>query len=333
MSEAVVSPEQLTQLVEHLRTAALPGIGALSTYVDRMLDVADITGRLATVSDLKKDYNKSCLMIGALNGSSNAEWYSIVVPSASISAVLEALLGEAGDPARERLSDMERTILEESLGQLAEALNTNITQTLGGNASFSEPVLEVLASGIKSSDFGSRLAEETLAVINLRLVASDGFVLEPAIVLPLELARNIINSQTGETSMPDNTFDDLGAFDDMPAAGSSDDAPAIQPVEFPYLDTGEATIATGEPSNIDLIKDVSLDVTVQLGRTSLPIKDVLDLANGSIVTLDKAAGSSVDLLVNNKLYARGEVVVIDENFGVRITDILSPEERITDLDE
>jgi flagellar motor switch protein FliN/FliY len=74
--------------------------------------------------------------------------------------------------------------------------------------------------------------------------------------------------------------------------------------------------------------DIPLQLTVELGRTKMPIKEILDLGPGSIVELDKLAGEPVDILVNNKLIAKGEVVVIDESFGVRITDIVSKMERI-----
>ena len=83
--------------------------------------------------------------------------------------------------------------------------------------------------------------------------------------------------------------------------------------------------------NLDLLLDISLGVTVELGRTRKLIRDILDLAKGSVVELDTVAGEPVDILVNEKLIARGEVVVIDENFGVRVTDIVSPAERLRKL--
>jgi flagellar motor switch protein FliN/FliY len=84
-------------------------------------------------------------------------------------------------------------------------------------------------------------------------------------------------------------------------------------------------------SGLDLIMDVPLRVTVELGRTRMQIRDVLDLGKGSVVELDKLAGEPVDMLVNGKLIAKGEVVVIDENFGIRVTDIVSPIERFNNL--
>jgi flagellar motor switch protein FliN/FliY len=81
--------------------------------------------------------------------------------------------------------------------------------------------------------------------------------------------------------------------------------------------------------NIALLMDVPLKLTVELGRTTKLVKEILALAPGSVVELDKLAGEAVDILVNEKLIAKGEVVVIDENFGVRITEIINPEERLS----
>lgn len=102
----------------------------------------------------------------------------------------------------------------------------------------------------------------------------------------------------------------------------------VQPVQFAPLTPGGVAVSD---TNLGLIMDVPLQVTVELGRTKKLIKDILDLAAGSIIELDKLAGEPVDILVNGKLLAKGEVVVIDENFGVRITDIVSPMERARNI--
>lgn len=80
---------------------------------------------------------------------------------------------------------------------------------------------------------------------------------------------------------------------------------------------------------MDLLFDVQLQLSVELGRTSIPVKEILQLGPGSIVELDKLAGEPVDILVNGKLIARGEVVVVDENFGVRVTEVASQAERLS----
>ncbi len=107
-----------------------------------------------------------------------------------------------------------------------------------------------------------------------------------------------------------------------------EDHPTVQSVEFEHYDR---TASSGESRNIDLLLDVKLPVAIELGRTELTIHDILDLTAGSVVELTKLAGEPVDLLVNNKVIARGEVVVVDENFGLRVTSLVSPEERLKSL--
>lgn len=102
----------------------------------------------------------------------------------------------------------------------------------------------------------------------------------------------------------------------------------VQAAKFSSLNYGTPAGAT---SNIELLLDVPLTLTVELGRTRMLIKEILELTAGSIIELDKIAGESIDVLINNKLVAKGEVVVIDENFGIRITNIISPHERLQSL--
>ncbi len=99
----------------------------------------------------------------------------------------------------------------------------------------------------------------------------------------------------------------------------------VQPAQFQAFDDGMISF---DKKNIGLIMDVPLQVTVELGRTNKLIKDILEFGSGSIIELDKLAGEPVDILVNGKVIAKGEVVVIDESFGVRITDIIHPSKRL-----
>jgi len=99
----------------------------------------------------------------------------------------------------------------------------------------------------------------------------------------------------------------------------------VQPAQFQAFDDG---LSAAEKKNISLIMDLPLQVTVELGRTQKLIKDILEFGAGSIIELDKLAGEPVDILVNGKAIAKGEVVVIDESFGVRITDIIHPSKRL-----
>lgn len=101
--------------------------------------------------------------------------------------------------------------------------------------------------------------------------------------------------------------------------------------EEPSKDKTVTTVPAGSPRNLEMILDIPLQVRVELGRTKMLINDLLQLGQGSVIELTKLVGEPLEVLVNNKLIARGEVVVVNEKFGVRLTDIISTTERIEQL--
>ena len=111
---------------------------------------------------------------------------------------------------------------------------------------------------------------------------------------------------------------------------SSSSTVTVQPVQFASFEDLDQ-VQGPQNQNLNILLDVKLQLTVELGRTELPIKKVLELTKGSIVTLNKAAGEPVELFANGKLIAYGEVVVIEDNFGLRITHITDPAKRLNSL--
>ena len=109
---------------------------------------------------------------------------------------------------------------------------------------------------------------------------------------------------------------------------------AVEEKEEVVDEEGSAETAgeeSGEPASLDLILDIPLAVTVELGRSKMLINDLLQLGQGSVIELTKLVGDPLEVLVNDKLVARGEVVVVNEKFGVRLTDIVTPMERVKSL--
>lgn len=125
--------------------------------------------------------------------------------------------------------------------------------------------------------------------------------------------------QTGHQSGPQHFG---SAFPEGPKAN-------VQPAVFSNFEP--VHLQESESKNLNMLLDIPLQVTVELGRTKRSVKEILELSAGSIIELDKLAGEPVDILVNNRLIAQGEVVVIDENFGVRVTDIISQSDRLKKL--
>ncbi|HHT9126589.1 MAG TPA: flagellar motor switch protein FliN [Candidatus Brocadiia bacterium] len=135
----------------------------------------------------------------------------------------------------------------------------------------------------------------------------------------MDETKSVINPPQAEQAMSDAVQD----------AGDENIDTQIKAVQFPQL-TQNPQGGRGN-RNLDLILDVSVPVSVELGRASMFVKDILSLAYGSVVELDRLAGSPVDLLVRGKLLAQGEVVVVEENFGIKITNICGSEERVKNL--
>ncbi len=146
---------------------------------------------------------------------------------------------------------------------------------------------------------------------------------------------NLENAGTDET----NVSEDSAAIDSKKTKTKKNEAindndtvdinesVTIQPVEFMSFDNDEKIVGE-ENKNLEMLLDVKLELTVELGRCELPIKKILELTRGSIIELDKIADEPVSLYANGKHIANGEVVVIEDNFGLRITNIIDPENRL-----
>src|SRR6185369_2737975 len=208
----------------------------------------------------------------------------------------------------------------EVVHQMTEVFTREAKKTVGSKALWE--VMETVA--LDSSAMGLRLNQlgKNLTVFNFGLSVQDLLSGEILFCLPEPVASRL-SSGTGKpaASAPaGNVQSGVSSVNTQSRAGGA----VVQQLENEF--SGSARPAGG---NIGLLLDVPLKLTVELGRTTKLVKEILALAPGAVVELDKLAGEPVDILVNEKLIAKGEVVVIDENFGVRITEILNPEERLT----
>ena len=135
----------------------------------------------------------------------------------------------------------------------------------------------------------------------------------------------------------DSDAEMMAMLEDLPEDESKAD---VSEINFPQQEVSDVEFQhLSEPAgkvnvrNIDMLMDVNLPISIELGRTKMSIADILGLGPGSVVELNKLAGEPVDLLVNQRVVAKGEVVVVDENFGVRVTQLMTPEERLKALGE
>ena len=261
---------------------------------------ADFPGRYVQVS---MDFS------GALNGR------NLIVYNWNDAGTISSLMmgDERGAPPAD-LSEAHQSTIQEFTNQFLSTMATRFSGSLGGGISTSPADLSIASGGA-----GLRLPPGTDLVKVTYDFTIDGVMNSKLYhIMDATMAQGL----AGAPGMMPQQVAQAPQY--QPHAGQV----GISPVKFPPLDEG---ILLSIGGNISLILDVPMTLTVELGRTTKLVQEILGLGEGSIIELDKLAGEPVDLLVNGKLIAKGEVVVIDENFGVRVTDIVSPAERLTGL--
>ena len=132
------------------------------------------------------------------------------------------------------------------------------------------------------------------------------------------------------TDVADNSESSADAADDWGAALAEQAEGEVQRAEFQDLEA-EAGVNGETSENLDMILDIPVTISMEIGRSKIPIRNLLQLNQGSVVELERLAGEPLDVLVNGTLIAHGEVVVVNEKFGIRLTDVISPAERVKKL--
>ncbi len=244
-------------------------------------------------------------------------------------AEADAMTSElSGETDSDKLFAAVQDMLMRLIGSSAAALSMVSGQEIG----YSLSGMDILEAGQKFP-FTHFTKEQWFAEALFTLTVGDRQNVAFRMYLPAgpcrELAEELAGCEQAEEAK--ETQDMSSNEQQQPEKTSQPDAkgPSVQSVQFSSFD--EIAAEQSAPNNLDMLLDIPLQVTVELGRTKRMVKEILEMSQGSIVELDKLAGEPVDILINNKLIAVGEVVVIDENFGVRVTDILSTAERISKL--
>ncbi len=195
------------------------------------------------------------------------------------------------------------------------------------------PVMEGLVQGLCLS-IGS-LRNESMVASGLS-IRHQILSMPPTLQKAGDITRIDVELHSEDASCPVSWLMDSDAVHLILGLESHEEeaAPFAQSIEFGAAAAGVRSHAmTEDPHGIELLMDIPLEISVELGRVKMLVRDVVDLSTGSIVEIDKAAGEPVDVMVNGRIVARGEVVVIEDNFGVRITEILNPHDRLVRLGE
>lgn len=332
----------------------------LFSLVNKKVDISTPVVSLACWNDIVEEYEKPCVLIKisytkGLNGSN-----VLVLSEHDVKVITDLMMGGDGTNLEGELGEIHLSAISEAMNQMMGSSATSLSTMLNMMVDISPPSSDLI--DLHESGDGSSIdafLKENFVKISFRLVIGDlvdSFLMQLyPIPLVKEMCASIISNMEDDSA---STVND-GAFTEeepapapapepaptpapapapAPAAAPPPAAPMpdmqmqqmampqpqqqvnVQPAQFqPFAGTYPTAL---QPENIDLIMDVPLEVTVELGRTHKSIQEILDFAPGTILELNKIAGEPIDVLVNGKYVAKGEVVVIEESFGIRITEIM-----------
>ncbi|WP_018704283.1 MULTISPECIES: flagellar motor switch phosphatase FliY [Sporomusaceae] len=273
--------------------------------------------------------------------------------------IADLMMGNDGTNPPTELNELYMSAVGEAMNQMMGSVATSMSTMFKQKVDISPPKANLIHFATHEPLTSALTATENVVRVAFRMEVEDLIDSEIMQILPVEVAKTLVKNLMGDIASQQTAAPATPAQPAAAAPAAAQSAPPIaaapapaaamppqqgyyappqpsyqqpqvpvQAVQFSPLVPGQMAAVDG---NIGLILDVPLQVTVELGRTKKLIREILELSPGSVLELDKLAGEPVDVLVNGKLLAKGEVVVIDENFGVRITDIVSPIERASSL--
>ena len=331
----------------------------LSVLLGRKVSITTPTVSVSNLKALKEKYPVPFLVV-EVGYSIGIEGNNVLCIQAKDAAIIaDLMMGNDGTNPDQELSELHMSAVSECMNQMMGSVATSLSSMFNKKVDITPPVVTLVDLG--TEEVVSKLLDKVDPIIQASFrMEVDGLIdSEIMQLLPVDVAKDMVDALMNQQPDVDNEEEAMAAAAAppppaaAPAAAPPPAAPAAAaaaPANYGYgaqpmqphvasnvpVQSAQFTPLSSVPvqvndANIGLILDVPLQVNVELGRTKKSIKDILDLTKGSIVELDKLAGEPVDIMVNGKYLAKGEVVVIDENFGVRITEIVSPLERAARL--
>jgi len=281
----------------------------------------------------------------------------LVLKKEDVEVIADLMMGGTGNiEFSDELSELQLSAIQEAMNQMVGSASTSLSSMLNLKIDISPPEAFVIDFAQNAEEMIPELkSADEIVKVAFRMTIGDLIDSQIMQLIPIDFAKQLVNamldstlgtSSVKEKSEPKTFAQESAKISEKTVKSEqpkkqqtgaslqgfqpkkeekSEKVYNVSPVQFESFDEEEER---RYPENIELILDVPLEITVELGRTQKLVREILEFSTGSIIELDKLAGEPVDILVNGKVIARGEVVVIDENFGVRITDIVNPSNRL-----
>ncbi|MBY0004601.1 flagellar motor switch phosphatase FliY [Priestia aryabhattai] len=268
----------------------------------------------------------------------------LVIKHEDAAVISDLMLGGTGENPTEIMDEIKLSAVQEAMNQMMGSAATSMSTVFQKKIDISPPSLDIL--NIQKGEGTELIPQDdvfvkvsfnlkvgTLIDSNIMQLLSISFAKSLVEELLVPSAEGIAASIEKESDLNEKQTEPLTAeyiqHEETQQAEPVHVPVDVQPASFSEFE--HVSSPQGDSRNLDMLLDIPLQVTVELGRTKRTVQEILALSSGAIIELDKLAGEPVDILINSKLIAKGEVVVIDENFGVRVTDIISQRDRINKL--
>lgn len=319
---------------------------ALYQLVNQKVNITTPVVTVTTVKEIKENFDVPNIVLDVEYVSGIIGRNILMIKKFDAAVIANLMMGGDGQVENPELSELEISAVQEAMNQMIGSAATSMATMFSREVNISPPQSTIWDS--RDQRLTSAIDEEE-SIVRVSFTLKIGEILESKImqILPIQTAKRIVSIMMGEDTEPVSATNNLEISSKETIEEHNYSEPVFeQPVieepvavkQQPAVEVQKATFAPLEQKatknshhNIDLILDVPLQVSVVLGRTKKSIRDILNLANGSLIELDKLADEPVEVLVNGKIIAEGEVVVVDENFGVRINNIISGTDRIKSL--
>ncbi len=334
-----ITPMEEDALGEIGNIAFGSGATALSLLLNKKVKLTTPTVEISTMERLIKEHPTPCVAaeVAYVKGLFGTNLLLLEIMDAAV--IADLMQGGDGTDPRLELGEMELSAIGEAMNQMIGKAATSMSSLFNRRVEIAPPKTRILDLD-EAGEIDKELAEDKKIIkISFRLEVADLIDSSLMLVIPFVFGREMACSMLKSSSLEKETVTAGGDYGGKTfnqtirplaaqAASVERESVTVQPVQFSHISPAPPV---PDKSNLNLLLDVPLQISVELGSTRMKIKEILDLGMGSVVELDRLAGEPVDVLVNGKIFAKGEVVVIDENFGIKITDIVSPMARLNNL--
>lgn len=340
----------------------------LFTLLGQKVTITTPKVSITTLDELSNDYAIPCVAVRIKYKEGIEGFNLLILNEKDVKIITDLMMGGDGQNVSQDLTDIHLSAIGEAMNQMIGSSCTSLSEIFNTKIDILPP--EAFAVDLASKNYDNMSLSGNQKIVKIAFNMTVGNLIDSEImqIIPIEFAKKLVspllnmgnnsvheqanvnilseennakyvsnetstqqpqNSSRPNNSNKDNYNNNAKDIDNRMNSNVNNDPVNVKPLQFESFD--DANDSYNSYSDIGLIKDVPLGITVELGRSVKQISEILDFGPGTVIELNRLVGEPLDILVNGKQIAKGEVVVVDENYGIRITEIINPQKRINNF--